>query len=121
MRTENTEGEEMKTLHQIQNEAAKEKYNCSFIYATSFLKVLDMRDFMQEVAKRYAAEALRSASEIAEVETVDIDYEKAGYKGRTYNTPAKTYAFTTPGHGGGSNYEVRVYKQSILNIINELK
>ena len=110
----------MKTIDQVKEDLAHDydfrSWREMFLYTDMPGDLL-----IDKVAKRYAAEALRSASEIAEVETVDIDYEKAGYKGRTYNTPAKTYEFTTPGHGGGSNYEVRVYKQSILNLINELK
>ena len=44
----------MKTLIDIKNEVAKDKYDCTFQQACTFMRIEDTEDFMNVVAKRYA-------------------------------------------------------------------
>lgn len=59
----------MKTLSEIKNEVAKEMYSCTFLQSLNFLPEGHVIEMMDEVAKRYAEEALKEAAELCD------DYE----------------------------------------------
>lgn len=53
----------MKTLTEIKNEVANDKYDCTFLQACTFMRIEDTEDFMNEVTKRYATEAIKADRE----------------------------------------------------------
>ena len=74
----------MSKLQEIMNDVAKEQYDCSWVYACTFMHAGDVENLMKKVARRYAtavaADALKRAAE-----SVD-----AGCELTVLNTPINT-------------------------------
>ena len=96
----------MKTYQEIKDEVAKELYDSTFIQSLNFLPEKHAIEMMDKVAKRYAEEALKEA---AEKVTLTISH-----KGKILATKQLGWIAEDGDHS-------EVNKQSILNIIKELK
>lgn len=92
----------MSKLQEIMNDVAKEQYDCSWVYACTFMHAGDVENLMKKVARRYATavaeDALKRAAERAKLKDEIKHRDPPGGK-----------------RGGGSWRETSIDKQSILS------
>lgn len=55
----------MTRIEEIKNEVAKEQYDCSWLYACTFMHAGDVEHLMKEVAARYTRECAKASLEKA--------------------------------------------------------
>lgn len=60
------------------NDVAKEQYDCSWVYACTFMHAGDVENLMKKVARRYATAVAADALKRATQQAV-IEYDVMGY------------------------------------------